>query len=77
VVFKGGILVPSFLCLSRKLGESVIIGTPPNAIRVTVAHIDKGKIRLLFDAPRDVPIWREEIVHEREAAAAAGPVNGS
>lgn len=46
------------LVLSRKLGEQVHIG--PN-ITVTVVDIDRGKIRLGIDAPRDIEILRGEL----------------
>jgi len=68
---KAGLLV-----LTRRLGEAVIIGTPPNAIKVVVVESDRGKVRLGFNAPKDVPIFREEIFHEREAAA-AGSTDGT
>jgi carbon storage regulator len=46
------------LVLSRKLGERIFIG---DNVVVTVFEIDRGKVRLGVDAPRDVPIWREEV----------------
>ena len=41
------------LVLSRKLGEKIYIG---ENICITVVDIDRGKIRLGIEAPRDVPI---------------------
>ena len=52
------------LVLSRKLGEKICIG---DNICITVVDIDRGKIRLGIDAPRDVPIFRQELL----------PLNGS
>ena len=46
------------LVLSRKPNESVIIG---DDIKVTIVEIRKGQVRLGFEAPRDVPVHREEI----------------
>jgi carbon storage regulator len=46
------------LVLSRKRGERILIG--PN-IKLTVVDIRGSKVRLAFDAPRDVPIHRQEI----------------
>jgi len=43
------------LVLSRKLGEKIYIG---ENICITVVDIDRGKIRLGIEAPRDVPIYR-------------------
>jgi carbon storage regulator len=63
------------LVLSRKLGEKIYIG---DNICITVVDIDRGKIRLGIEAPRDVPIYRQELLplnHPRPdgAAAAAAP----
>jgi carbon storage regulator len=52
------------LVLSRKLGEKVYIG---DDICVTVVEIDRGKIRLGIEAPRDVPIYRQEIRPVKES----------
>jgi carbon storage regulator len=46
------------LVLSRKPGESVVIG---DAIRVTVVHAGSGRVRLGIEAPRDLPVHRDEI----------------
>ncbi len=47
------------LVLSRKLGEKICIG---ENICITVVDIDRGKIRLGIDAPRDIPIYRQELL---------------
>ncbi len=47
------------LVLSRKLGERIMIG---DNIVLTVVDIDRGKIRLGIEAPRDVPIMRSELI---------------
>lgn len=47
------------LVLSRKLGEKIYIN---ENICITVVDIDRGKIRLGIDAPRDVPIFRKELL---------------
>jgi carbon storage regulator len=47
------------LVLSRKLGEKICIG---ENICITIVDIDRGKIRLGIDAPRDVPIYRQELL---------------
>jgi carbon storage regulator len=46
------------LVLSRKLGERIQIG---DNISITVVDINRGKIRLGIDAPRDIPIFRQEL----------------
>jgi carbon storage regulator len=60
------------LVLSRKLGEKIFIG---ENICITVVDIDRGKIRLGIEAPRDVPIYRQELLplaQQQAQAAAAG-----
>ena len=47
------------LVLSRKLGEKIFIG---DNICITVVDIDRGKIRLGIEAPRDIAIYREELL---------------
>jgi carbon storage regulator len=47
------------LVLSRKLGEKIYIG---ENICITVVDIDRGKIRLGIEAPRDVAIYRQELL---------------
>lgn len=46
------------LVLSRKLGEKIFIG---DTICITVVDIDRGKVRLGIGAPKDLPIYREEL----------------
>jgi carbon storage regulator len=47
------------LVLSRKLGEKICIG---ENICITVVDIDRGKIRLGIEAPRNVPVFRQELL---------------
>lgn len=51
------------LVLSRKLGESIQIGAD---ITITIVDIDRGKIRLGIEAPREVPVWRQELLPPKE-----------
>jgi carbon storage regulator len=58
------------LVLSRKEDQSIVID---GQIKVTVVEIKGDKIRLGFEAPREVSVWREELVasvKERELAVA-------
>ena len=59
------------LVLSRKLGEKIQIGED---ICITVVDIDRGKIRLGIEAPRDVPIFRQELIAAPPAAATDTPI---
>jgi carbon storage regulator len=52
------------LVLSRKLGESIVIG---NGITVTVVEVHGERVRLGFTAPADVPIHREELQRKLDA----------
>lgn len=60
------------LVLSRKCGETVVIG---NKIKVTVIEVRGDRVRLGFQSPAEVPIHRQE-VHDRivaeEATVCAG-----
>lgn len=58
------------LVLSRKLGEKIFIG---DNICITVVDIDRGKIRLGIEAPRDVPIYRQELLPLAQQAALSPP----
>ncbi len=58
------------LVLSRKLGEKLIIG---DNIVVTVVKIDRNQIRIGIEAPREVSVYREELIprtRERLSVAA-------
>jgi len=46
------------LVLSRKVNEQVIIS---DNIRITVVSIRGNQVRIGFEAPPDVPIFREEL----------------
>lgn len=53
------------LVLTRKLGEAIIID---RKITVTVVQIDRGKVRLSIEAPRDIPILRAELAERTKQA---------
>jgi len=46
------------LVVSRKVGERIIIG---DDIVVTVVRVAQGTVRIGVEAPKDMPIVREEI----------------
>ena len=49
------------LVLSRKLNQSIIIGSN---IRILVVGLDRDQVKLGIEAPRDVPIHRFEVYEE-------------
>lgn len=51
------------LVLSRKLGEVIVIN---DNIKMYVIEIRGDQVRLGFDAPKDIPIDRQEIVDRKK-----------
>jgi carbon storage regulator len=47
------------LVLSRKVGESVMIG---DGIKLTVIKVDRGKVRIGIEAPKDIKVFRQELL---------------
>lgn len=56
------------LCLSRKLGEKIWIG---ENVCITVVAIDRGKVRIGIEAPKDVPVYRAELLGPSDPRVAA------
>lgn len=57
------------LALSRKLGESIVIN---DDIVITVLDISKDQIKIGIEAPRSIPVYREEVylqIQEENKAA--------
>ena len=49
------------LILTRRIGETLMIG---DDVTVTVLDIRNGQARIGVDAPKEIPVHREEI-HQR------------
>lgn len=47
------------LILTRKVGESITIGKD---IKIKIVSIDQNQVKLGFDAPLDVAIFRDELI---------------
>lgn len=63
------------LVLSRKKNESIVIA---DTITVTVVEIRGDKVRLGIEAPRDVPVHRQEVfdaIHGKTETAPQVVVN--
>ncbi len=61
------------LVLTRRDQESIVIG---NNITITVVSIDRGRVRLAINAPKDVPVHRSEVydaIRREMAEEAARP----
>lgn len=46
------------LALTRKVGESIVIG---NDIEITVLEVKGEQVRIGINAPKAVPVYRKEI----------------
>jgi len=65
------------LVLSRQRDESIIIG---DSIVITVVDIRGDKVRLGIEAPKEVPVHRQEVYEaiqrERQQSDSSRPVSG-
>lgn len=55
---------PTGLVLTRRIGESILIG---DNIRITVVDVVGERVELCFDAPKEIAIDREEIRKRKQA----------
>lgn len=62
------------LVLSRRVGESVVIG---NDVTVTVLEVRGDFVRIGIDAPRHVQVHRDEVFRELQAANQAAAAAAS
>ena len=64
------------LILTRKLGESIIIG---ENVQLSVVEINKNNIKIGINAPKDITIYREEVFEkikeENKMSSISGIVN--
>jgi carbon storage regulator len=61
------------LILTRRTGETVMIG---NDVTLTVLGVKGNQVRIGINAPKSVPVHREEI-YERIKRELQGDVNGN
>jgi carbon storage regulator len=61
------------LILTRRTGETVMIG---NEVTLTVLGVKGNQVRIGINAPKSVPVHREEI-YERIKRELAGDANGN
>ena len=65
------------LVLSRKNDESVVVGAHDSLggrVKVTVLEIGNGRVRLGFEANKDVPVYREEVWERICNSSRPGPM---
>lgn len=53
------------LCLKRKNGQAIVIGSGSAAVRIVVDQAAGGQCQLAIEAPRDVPVCRAELLARR------------
>ena len=58
------------LILSRRNGESFVIG---DNIKITVLSQRSNQVRIGIDAPRSLPVHREEVIERRKAQEQQNP----
>lgn len=58
------------LLLTRKLGDSILIG---DSIKILVVKIKGGQVRLGIEAPKDVRVFREEVLNNNIDKQASAP----
>jgi carbon storage regulator len=49
------------LVLTRKLGEEILIA---GVVTVKVLEMRSGQVKLGIDAPKDIPVFRKELVDD-------------
>jgi carbon storage regulator len=62
------------LILTRRTGETVMIG---NEITLTVLGVKGNQVRIGINAPKSVPVHREEIYERIKRELAGGEPNGN
>lgn len=60
IIYVTTITEESMLILTRRVAESIHVG---DSIRVTVLDVQDGQVRLGINAPKEIPVHREEIYY--------------
>jgi carbon storage regulator len=62
------------LILTRRTGETVMIGSD---VTLTVLGVKGNQVRIGINAPKSVPVHREEIYERIQRQQSGGEVNGN
>jgi carbon storage regulator len=62
------------LILTRRTGETVMIG---NEVTLTVLGVKGNQVRIGINAPKNVPVHREEIYERIKRELSGGDANGN
>lgn len=49
------------LCITRRVGETIVVGEEDQIAFITIGKAERGVIKLLIQAPREVRVDRMEI----------------
>jgi len=52
------------LVLTRKVGETIRIG---DDVSISIIEVQNGQVRVAIDAPREIPVHREEVYQQVQA----------
>ncbi len=61
------------LVLSRRKGQSIQVG---HYLTITVVSSANGKVKLGIEAPRSIPVLRNEVIERQMAKETKQPMNG-
>lgn len=64
------------LVLTRKLGEKIYIGENKEIV-LAVVQLDRGKVRIGIEADKQIPIFRSELLGDKDATRAAANQNNA
>lgn len=60
------------LILTRRIGESIIIGDGENKVVITVVSIKGAQAKVGIQAPKDIAVHREEIYEKIKEQTTSG-----